>query len=427
MILRSEILAETQKTAVLAELHRIVKSEFFRGSQRCSRFLEYSVHYVLEERPIDELKERIIGIEVFRKPSDYDTAQDNIVRVTANEVRKRLAQYYGKDDVPVGPVIQLPSGSYGVTLRWTDAAASLAEHVAAPVAAPVAPPVPPPVPPSVAIGAPSPLPAPIVQDKAAHRGRKSRRWRAVASALAAAMVVAMVLGVFAYRGAQERDVVQGVWAPILDSPRVLVVSIAQPLAYRPSSNTNSLVGPEDRMVPLPDAFVGTGDAFALADIVKLLSGRKKDWQLLAGNSTPSQALLAGPILLIGDHSNRWTPEMMENLRFYFGQGNQIYDRSRSGVGWSLDHLSPDWKTGEDYAIVSRFTSPGTGQPVIVIGGLTNFGTEAAGVFITSPELLSEALRSAPADWRRKNFQFVLHTKIIGNTPERPTVVASNFW
>ena len=208
---------------------------------------------------------------------------------------------------------------------------------------------------------------------------------------------------------------------------MLVISIAQPLAYRPSSNTNALVGPEDRMVPLPDAFVGTGDAFALADIVKLLSARQKEWQLLAGNSTPSQALLAGPIVLIGDHSNRWTPDMMENLRFYFGEGNQIYDRSKSGVSWSLDHLSPDWKTGEDYAIVSRFTSPGTGQPVIVIGGLTNFGTEAAGAFITSQNLLAEALRSAPSDWKRKNFQFVLHTKIIGNTPERPTVVASYFW
>jgi hypothetical protein len=420
MILRSETLTETQRTAVLAELHRILESEFFRGSQRCSRFLEYSVRYVLEERPIDELKERIIGIEVFRKASDYDTAQDNIVRVTANEVRKRLAQYYGQENVPGGLVIQLPSGSYGVTLRWTDGVTSLAEPgvvpISTPAVAPVAPELPSPQPAVI-------LPELTVPENTAPRSRPRRWW----AALAGGLVAAILLGLLAYRGAQARDVVQGVWSPILESPRVLVISIAQPLAYRPASNTNSLVGPDDRMVPLPDAFVGTGDAFALADIVKLLSSRQKEWQLLAGNSTPSQALLAGPIVLIGDHSNRWTPDMMDNLRFYFGETNQIYDRSRSGVSWSLDHLSPDWKTGEDYAIVSRFTSPGTGQPVIVIGGLTNFGTEAAGVFITNQNLLSEALRSAPSDWRRKNFQFVLHTKIIGNTPERPTVVASNFW
>jgi hypothetical protein len=416
MILKSETLAETQKTAVLAELYRILESEFFRGSQRCSRFLEYSVRYVLEERPIEELKERIIGIEVFRKPSDYDTAQDNIVRVTANEVRKRLAQYYGQDNVTGGPVIQLPSGSYGVTLRWTDGTAGLAEPAGAPVVVPATP-----EPPSLQRSVIAP--EVTVPEKAGPRSRPRRWW----PALACALVAAIVLGLFAYRSAQARDVVEGVWSPILESPRLVVLSIAQPLAYRPSSNTNSLTGPDDRMVPLPDAFVGTGDAFALADIVKLLSGRQKEWQLLAGNSTPSQALLAGPIVLIGDHSNRWTPDMMENLRFYFGETNQIYDRSRTGVSWSLDHLSPDWKTGEDYAIVSRFTSPGTGQPVIVIGGLTNFGTEAAGAFITNQVLLSEALRTAPSDWRHKNFQFVLHTKIIGNTPERPTVVASNFW
>jgi hypothetical protein len=406
MIVKIETLVENQKTAVFAELHRILNSEFFRGSQRCSRFLEYSVNYSLEGRPIDELKERIIGIEVFRKPVDYDTGQDNIVRVTANEVRKRLAQYYGSAPEVHDPIIQLPPGSYGVALRWTQAEAS------------------PPKPILISSTPEVPLKPSVVVEQVVEPQKPRLGWKLPAGcALAAAILVCLL----AYQAIQRRDVLLGVWSPILESSRIAVISIAQPLAYRPSSNTNALVGPEDRMVPLPDAFVGTGDAFALADIVKLLSDHQKDWQLLAGNSTSSQTLLAGPIVLIGDHSNRWTPEMTENLRFSFGEGNQIYDRSHPGVKWSLDHLSPDWKTSEDYAIVSRFISPGTGQPVIVLGGLTNFGTEAAGVFITNQSLLAEALDQAPKDWRRKNFQFVLHTKIIGNTPERPTVVASNFW
>lgn len=407
MAVKSEPPIEKKKAEVVAALHHILDSEFFRGSQRCSRFLEYSVNYVLEKRPIDELKERTIGIEVFRKPGNYDTGQDNIVRVTANEVRKRLAQYYGNDQVVHNPVIQLPSGSYGVALRWTLDEEIAPKPILIPTAADLA-------------KATSTVVEPVTQLRKSHPGRKFLAMLG----LAAGTILFCVLG---YQALQARDVVLGVWSPILESPRVAVISIGQPLAYRPSSNTNTPIGPDDRMVPLPDAFVGTGDAFALADIVKVLSARQKDWQLFEGNSTPSQALLAGPIILIGDHSNRWTPAMMENLRFSFGEGNQIYDRSNSGVKWSLDHLGPDWKTSEDYAVVSRFISPGTGQPMIVIGGLTNFGTEAAGDFITNQNLLSEALQKAPKGWRRKNFQFVLHTKIIGNTPERPTVVASNFW
>jgi hypothetical protein len=187
------------------------------------------------------------------------------------------------------------------------------------------------------------------------------------------------------------------------------------------------VGSEDRMMPVPDAFVGTGDAFALADVAGLLSKLGKDWQLLPGNSTPSNTLLAGPIILIGVHANRWTPTITKNLRFFFGVENAIYDRSDPRVKWSLDQLTPDWKTNEDYALVSRFTNPGSGQPVIVIAGLTNFGTQAAGDFLTNQSLLSEALQKAPKDWKHKNFQFVLHTQIIGNSPERPTVIASNYW
>jgi hypothetical protein len=178
---------------------------------------------------------------------------------------------------------------------------------------------------------------------------------------------------------------------------------------------------------MSDSFVGTGDAFALADIAKLLSTRGKEWQLLPGNSTPSQTLLAGPIILIGVHANKWTRDIMGNSRFFFGIDNAIYDRSNPNVKWSLEHLAADWKTGEDYALVSRFTNPGSGQPVIVIAGLTNFGTQAAGEFFTDQSLLSEALQQAPKDWRHKNFQFVLHTKIIGNTPERPTVIAAYYW
>jgi len=41
--------------------------------------------------------------------------------------------------------------------------------------------------------------------------------------------------------------------------------------------------------------------------------------------------------------------------------------------------------------------------------------------------LRSALQEAPKDWKGENFQFVLHTKLIGQTPERPTVIASYFW
>ena len=115
-----EFLSEERKAATLAELARVLESPAFRGSRRCCRFLEYSVHQVLKGCAQDGLKERTIGIEALQRPADYDTGEDAIVRVTANEVRKRLAQYYQGAGGVANPVISLPPGSYAAVFHWND-------------------------------------------------------------------------------------------------------------------------------------------------------------------------------------------------------------------------------------------------------------------------------------------------------------------
>jgi hypothetical protein len=394
-----------QKEVVRAQLGRIVESEFFRSSQRCCRFLEYSVQHLLAGRSQDDIKERIIGVEVFHRSPDYDTAQDNIVRVTANEVRKRLAQYYGRARVDENPVITLPAGSYIVALEWHTPAT--AKHQEFPISEPQLP-------------------------KVAKTNTNTRsRFRFRSRNLFLFGAVAMLLAFFtalSYKRLRAEDVVHNVWSALLESDKPVLICIAQPLAYLPPSAATS-DSASNRFVPLPDAFVGVGDAYALADITELLSARGKRWHLLAGNDTPSQELKSGPVILIGAFSNPWTLRLTENLRFTYDLDpkNIIRDRMQPERQWRLQNLTPDWQTSEDFAIVSRFQSPETGEPVIVVAGLTNFGTEAAGEFLTSSEMLASALRDAPKDWKRKNFQFVLHTKLIGKTPERPTVIAKYFW
>lgn len=113
-----DLLSEERKPEVLAELARILESPHFRGSRRCCRFLEYSVQQVLKSGNQEGLKERTIGVEALQRPADYDTGEDAIVRVTANEVRKRLAQYYQGSGSTANPVIALPPGSYGAVFHW---------------------------------------------------------------------------------------------------------------------------------------------------------------------------------------------------------------------------------------------------------------------------------------------------------------------
>jgi hypothetical protein len=41
---------------------------------------------------IEPLKERTLGVEVFGRRADYDTNQDPMVRASAAEIRKPIAQ-----------------------------------------------------------------------------------------------------------------------------------------------------------------------------------------------------------------------------------------------------------------------------------------------------------------------------------------------
>jgi hypothetical protein len=65
--------------------------------------------------------------------------------------------------------------------------------------------------------------------------------------------------------------------------------------------------------------------------------------------------------------------------------------------------------------------------VISAAGIETYGTLAASEFVTESTYLEAALGAAPPDWRRKNVQFVLGTKIIDGTPGPPRILAAQFW
>jgi hypothetical protein len=114
----SKKLTEPQEAAVRAELTRLLESAAFRTSKRCREFLEYIIEHTIAG-PSGALKERSIGVELFQLPRDFDTGQHAVVRVTANEVRKKLAQHYHAENGSSHTVkIELPPGSYAAEFTW---------------------------------------------------------------------------------------------------------------------------------------------------------------------------------------------------------------------------------------------------------------------------------------------------------------------
>jgi TolB-like protein len=97
--------------AIGQQLDRITSSDEFRKCPQLLRFLRFAVKEALSRRNGGS-KERLIGMEVFGRPADYDAGADPVVRVEARRLRRKLAEYYDGDGREDPLEIRLPKGGY---------------------------------------------------------------------------------------------------------------------------------------------------------------------------------------------------------------------------------------------------------------------------------------------------------------------------
>src|SRR5580700_5509698 len=108
---------EVEKAAIEEQVERLLQNPHFSHSRRFPMFLRFVVRHTLAGQA-DAIKERTLGIEIFGRSPDYDTAADPIVRVTAAEIRKRIAQYYQEPGRENEIRVSLLSGSYVPHFQW---------------------------------------------------------------------------------------------------------------------------------------------------------------------------------------------------------------------------------------------------------------------------------------------------------------------
>ncbi len=114
---------EAAEAAVQAQLERILASETFRQVDRLKRFLRFIVIETVQGRG-DQLKEYVIGVQVFDKEPSFDPRADPIVRVQARRLRARLVRYYRDEGRADDLSIELPKGRYSAVFKRRDANAA---------------------------------------------------------------------------------------------------------------------------------------------------------------------------------------------------------------------------------------------------------------------------------------------------------------
>jgi hypothetical protein len=395
----------------------------FRSSKRSVAFLRYVVEQTLGGAA-DQIKERTIGVEVFGREPSYDTNLDHIVRTAATELRKRLASYY-VDERHRGELrMGLLPGSYvpRFTLPgWAKAGESGVEtehgegtrqtHSAQVKLGPIA------------------LRAEAAQKNAAPR---SHVWAWTGGVVTVALAT-LVTFVLLHRTSPE-DIF---WKPVLDTPGPVLLAVGGHPNGPPTLPDSAGNGTQATPVPSSDTSgtVPFADTVTIAQITGALEARNKRVVIRLGNASSFSDLREGAVVLIGAFNNEWSLRLTKQLRYSLAldaDRHLIYIEDAKNPGsrtWSwATNQSRELATGvnspkmQDFALISRIRDAGTGHVVVVVGGLYTYGTQAAGEFLTDPELMQEIARIERLGSSR-NLQIVLETTVTDGTPGPPHVVA----
>ena len=349
------LLGDTERRLLREQLERTMASDAFRGSKRSREFLSHVVERTLNGES-DLLKERLIGVYLYGKDGAYDTSSDSIVRVRANEVRRRLLQYaeqFGRDEAFR---ILLPPGAYVPEFRRT---------VRRPPSKGL------PVPKGTKAAAP-PL----------HKG-----W------LIGPTIAALLLSVLAFRWMLSPDsLFKEFWRPLVVGNRGLVLEVQAapgPWDMIPLRSVRQLLRIHDISHNLGGRaeIVTMGDAPLVSDehSAQILIGRT------AGSSLPAPVALryrieppaSAPVILDVASGHRYETEGAES-------GRQ-----------------------ESYALVTRIVPRSDSASTLALNGTDDVAVEAAEELVTDPAALADALRTAGIAAAGKDLQILVSVQHFG--------------
>jgi hypothetical protein len=408
--------SDYEKGAVEQQLEHLLASPLFHSSKRYGQFLRFVVARVLEGQG-NQLKERVLGVEIFERPADYDTNTDPIVRVTAAEIRKRIDQYYQDPKHSQEIRLFLSSGSYVPHFSWPGRPNGFPDAATAPSVN------------GLAVFKAEAGTAPAIPSVL-----RSARFSAQAKSLAlAAALILTLVGAWAALRQPRSTLVPQFWQPFVNSNEPTLFCLADQPQYA-SIRLRDAADPQHETT-LPDSMVTViiDDVDPLVNIAGMLRTYGKNYRVLGQTTTTLTDLRRSPSVFIGAFDNGWTLRLTAPLRFHFGNDASmtkfwIEDRNNPEKReWLLDRLQQKTEDYKDYAIVARFLPPDTDQVSVVAAGIGRGGTVAAGEFLVNENRMDEIVKQLPADWQKRNIEVVLETQVIQSRSGPPRVKAVHVW
>ena len=430
-------------------LDRVLASSQLRRSARLRELLAYVGRRVLEDG-CTLIREQEIGIEVFGRLEGYDTSADNIVRVNATELRKRIDAYFETEGSHEPVVMEIPRGNYVPVFRYRPVEPETEVDPQRLMGSQVITAVP-------AIGLPQALPFP--PDTLPSAPRPWTLAAGIAAGLTIAALVAVCLTLWTQNRAmhrllyswQSKPSVKAFWSGFLDgNPNTDVVvadasfGLFQTLSkhlyssqdyfsrsYASQVQTQAL-SPEmrDALALLARrTFISRG-GFTMAQHFAALDPLNNRIHIyLARNYLPSLIMRDNVILFGSRLSNPWDELFEGRLNFTFQHDFNAAEIPGAPHAFVINHAPA---TGEQavyapsgtsaYCTIAYLPNPDHNGRVLIIQGTNSEAAQGCGDFLLSEDGLS-GFRKKLNGQGFPSFELLLKTSQVIETPISATLVA----
>ena len=419
---------EEDKELVRRQMNRLLETSHFRNSRRYPALLRFIVEETLEGRG-EFLKERLLGVHVFDRPANYDTASDPIVRVTIAEIRKRIAQYYHEPAHQAEMRIELSVGHYAPEFHPHVEAA----EVSAPWVAPAT---------NAGEKQPAAAPAPAETLPAERAGRWLRLRKYVVGSMT---IAALAVGAAIAWNQMHPSALSEFWQPLFATRRTIMFCLPTAGVMVQGSTPFAADG-SLKVAPTPGALMAPNhdnsfldhenmgenvvfsDVLATLKIANFFAVQNHESRSRLSTMMTLDDLRQGPGVLIGGLDNDWTLRALANLRYrFFGDEQREF--------WIMDAKHPeqrDWElkldtsyaaVQHDFAIIARVHDDNTGQMEVIVAGIGMSATAAAGAFLVDPRQLEELRRRVGPGFRDHDFEAVLSTDVVNGIAGTPKIIA----
>jgi hypothetical protein len=404
-----------------ALIERAAASEHFRRSARLRDFLLYVGHQSLKES-CPEIHEQEIGAKVFGRSSSYDRSQDNIVRVNATELRKRIELYFASDGAHEPLIFDIPRGGYMPVFHWRIAEGEHRPH-----------------------SLPSVLPVEVAQQTTHLTAfRIHMLWGTLCLLLVIASLVLFQRGHTSRKAVNPWDgklAVAAFWGDYLrfgqQTDIVLPddsVSVVEDITHRPVSLGDYLSHDYMRQIQTSDLsadrkadlfqifhhnLITFGGVRAAQQVLAEIPAPYSHYLTLARYYTADEIKRDNVVLIGGKKSNPWDHLFDDKVNFvtdYDDQLEQPFVRNinpRSGEQ-AIYSTSSEQNTFVGYCVIAYLPNPsGTGN-AIILAGTDSDATGAAAEFLTSEDQLQKFRNTLHAD-RFPYFEVLLKTSRLSGT------------